>query len=73
MRGYHRRRGWASWHTAYAFRVDPKLFPQLHELTGERPPPPRIMSGDEIARNMAAFAQAHNAALDPVSVPETPE
>lgn len=71
MRGYHRSRGWLAWHTAYLFRVDPKLFPQLHEVTGAPPPKPRIMTGDEIAHNMALFAAAHNAAIDPV--PEIPE
>lgn len=37
MRGYHRRRGWAAWHTAALGRA--REMPPLHELTGHAPPP----------------------------------
>lgn len=37
IRGYHRRRGWLAWHTAWLGRLED--FPPLHELTGHGAPP----------------------------------
>ncbi len=71
IRGYHRRRGWAAWHTAWLVRVEE--LPALPELTGDAAR--EIEESDEerdarLFRNSMAWAIVTGGHVPPEQEPE---